>query len=292
MHDDGGSFETRIDRFVPERLQPAVYPAAVPARVERLGGSRVSPSRSGTPSRRRSSRVRGGHRLGPTVGHDLVPGHRARSRRDGRDAADTGRSWSSTSASPPGIPGFQAEGWSTPPRASIIKAVEPLNASVPLAASHGGRSSSTSRRASNPDLAGTWTFAPTALGDQDTAGDQPSTACASVDVALRDVAVWELLQDFDAARTATRSCRLDPAAARRDPARARARARRGGPATMSPARRRPAATCSPSRRSPRRPARARTGSTRSGTRTSTAPGCGRSARRCASSPAPSRTSSR
>ncbi|HEY1104705.1 MAG TPA: glycoside hydrolase family 38 C-terminal domain-containing protein, partial [Agromyces sp.] len=49
--------------------------------------------------------------------------------------------------------------------------------------------------ASNPDISQNWSFAPTPRGEWETAGDDPIYVLGEVDLALRDVTVWELVQD-------------------------------------------------------------------------------------------------
>src|SRR5690606_15942409 len=50
--------------------------------------------------------------------------------------------------------------------------------------------------ASNPGVAGDWAYTPTRMGDPATAGDDPLYRLVAADVALLDVTVWELVQDF------------------------------------------------------------------------------------------------
>ena len=94
-------------------------------------------------------------------------------------------------------PGFQAEALVFRPDGSIVKAIEPLNASVPV---EGGEVDLYIEAAGNPSVAGTFTFAPTPLGDPATAGDEPIYRLARLELALRDLQVWELAQDITALR--------------------------------------------------------------------------------------------
>jgi alpha-mannosidase len=91
------------------------------------------------------------------------------------------------------LPGFQAEATAYRPDGSIVKAVEPLNAWVPL--SRPGPFRLLLEAAANPLIQVPYEYEPTSLGDRATAGDQPLYRVARLEVARRDVAVWELLQD-------------------------------------------------------------------------------------------------
>jgi len=94
-----------------------------------------------------------------------------------------------------GQPGFQAEGLVYTPDGQIVKAVEPRNAYVRLDARPGEGIDLYIEAASNPDVGGTWTYAPTPMGDKSTAGTAPIYMLRRVDVALRDDTVWELNED-------------------------------------------------------------------------------------------------
>ena len=90
--------------------------------------------------------------------------------------------------------GFQAEALAWSPEGTVVKAVEPRNRAVPLP--ERGPFQLYLEGASNPDVAGRWTFAPTALGEWETAGDVPIYVLGRVDIALLDVTVWDLVQDI------------------------------------------------------------------------------------------------
>jgi len=94
-------------------------------------------------------------------------------------------------------PGFQAEALVFRPDGSIVKAIEPLNAAVPI---DGDEVDLYIEAAGNPSVAGTFTFAPTPLGDPATAGDEPIYRLVALELALRDREVWELSQDVWALR--------------------------------------------------------------------------------------------
>ncbi|MDN5601568.1 MAG: alpha-mannosidase, partial [Brachybacterium sp.] len=96
----------------------------------------------------------------------------------------------------PGEPGFQAEGTVYRPDGSIVKAVEPRNSHVPLDGEAGEEFVLYLEAAANPDVAdGFRDFQPTPLGELETAGEGPLYVFRQADIAVRDVVVWELLQD-------------------------------------------------------------------------------------------------
>jgi alpha-mannosidase len=95
-----------------------------------------------------------------------------------------------------GQAGFQAEGLVFTPEGHIIKAIEPFNAYVPLDVAPGGTIDLYIEAASNPDVGSDWSFRPTAVGDTATAGDEPIYRLRRADVALLDTAVWELDRDL------------------------------------------------------------------------------------------------
>ncbi|SDU99181.1 alpha-mannosidase [Microlunatus sagamiharensis] len=97
-------------------------------------------------------------------------------------------------------PGFQAEGLVWTADGTVIKAVEPMNQAVPLPASSPARQGSAVEvlveAASNPHVLEHMQFNPTHLGNLETAGRDPLYRLRRLELALRDVAVWELDQDL------------------------------------------------------------------------------------------------
>lgn len=69
--------------------------------------------------------------------------------------------------------GFQAEGLAYRPDGTILKSIAPLNSYVPWRAADGPRIDVLIEAAANPDIAGEYTWEPTALGDKATAGQEP-----------------------------------------------------------------------------------------------------------------------
>ena len=90
-------------------------------------------------------------------------------------------------------PGFQAEALVFRPDGSIVKAIEPRNATVPIETE---TVDLYIEAASNPSVAGTFTFAPTPLGDLATAGADPIYRLETLELGLLDREVWELTQDI------------------------------------------------------------------------------------------------
>lgn len=93
-------------------------------------------------------------------------------------------------------PGFQAEGlvWRTD--GTTIKGVSPFNQAVPWP--EGGSIDVFVEAAGNPNIASNFGFVATPYGDLATAGTDPQYELTCIDVALRDVTVWELWQDLTA----------------------------------------------------------------------------------------------
>ncbi|TQM58253.1 glycoside hydrolase family 38 N-terminal domain-containing protein [Humibacillus xanthopallidus] len=198
MHDNTKLVEMRVERFVRERLVPALYRRRSPLSAHQwvVPGEPVP--------------------FAEAVGHDYEPV---------APGTPWGRPWGTTwfrvtGSVPDGWggegtrlevvvdlgysdtqPGFQAEATAYRPDGTVIKGLHPRNRYVPLAqAAHGGSVDLLLEASSNPDVAGggAFTFEPTRLGDLATAGDVPLYRWRAADVAELDEAVWELHQDVDA----------------------------------------------------------------------------------------------
>ena len=91
------------------------------------------------------------------------------------------------------LPGFQAEATAYRPDGTVVKAVEPRNAWVPLERS--GPFRRYLEAAANPLIGTPYVYEPTPLGDPATAGEEPIYRLAAIGIAQRDPVVWELLQD-------------------------------------------------------------------------------------------------
>ncbi|KGJ72485.1 alpha-mannosidase [Cryobacterium roopkundense] len=208
MHDNSALVLLRITRFVTERLQPAVYRASQPLRVESWDA----------PGEPVAFATAVEHEFGPFAVGD--PWGRPWGTTWFHVTGAVPEGWLSNESLRPelvvdlgfsaSVPGFQAEGLVYSSNGMIVKAVEARNQAVSL------RGSSVDffvEAASNPNIAGDFTFQPTPLGDLATAGAEPLYTLRQVDVALKDQTVWELVQDVTALRGLL--AELPPATARR-----------------------------------------------------------------------------
>ncbi|APX33607.1 alpha-mannosidase [Brachybacterium sp. P6-10-X1] len=91
------------------------------------------------------------------------------------------------------MPGFQAEALIWTPQGETVKAINPFNQYLTL--EPGQQVDYYLECAANPNVPGDWTFAPTALGDKDTAGDDPIYDLTQLRLAWRSRTIWELEQD-------------------------------------------------------------------------------------------------
>ncbi|MEO7015558.1 MAG: glycoside hydrolase family 38 C-terminal domain-containing protein [Leifsonia sp.] len=96
--------------------------------------------------------------------------------------------------------GFQAEGLVYAPDGRILKAIEPLNGYVRLKAAPGEGFEVFVEAASNPDVGSDWSFRPTPVGRKSTAPVEPIYSLRRIDLVRRDREVWELIQDVWTAR--------------------------------------------------------------------------------------------
>ncbi|GAA3875195.1 glycoside hydrolase family 38 C-terminal domain-containing protein [Leifsonia kafniensis] len=194
MHDDSERVQMRVDRFLRERLQPALYRAASPLSLD-VWEAPGEPVPFAEAIRQRFEPFSVGQPWGKPWGTTwfhltgtipeawvAAPDARIEIVVDlGFSAAD---------------PGFQAEGTAYAPNGILLKAVESQNRWIPLPGPHGSPIDLYIEAASNPDLAQGWTFAPTPLGDSATAGSDPIYTFRQADVAVRDIGVFELTHDI------------------------------------------------------------------------------------------------
>ena len=198
VHDDSALVAARLERFVEERLRPGAHESLtaleicaweVPGEPVPFAQARTQtyrPFEVGTPWGRAWStlwlRVRG---VMPEVGD----------RRRAELLFDLGFAAAE--------PGFQAEGTVYRPDGSIVKAVEPRNAHVPLTGlAVGDEFEFYLEAAANPDVAeGFRYFQPTDLGEWETAGEAPLYTLRQADIGVLDETVWELLQDVAVLRS-------------------------------------------------------------------------------------------
>jgi alpha-mannosidase len=193
VHDDSSRVLPRVARFVQERLTPALYRDRVPVQVTAWAapgepvpfaeavGQEFRPFEIGSPWGRPWGTV-WFHVAGSVPPAWTDPATRAEL------VVDLGFA---------GVqPGFQAEGLAYTPDGTVVTAVEPRNAHVPLPGGPGSTVELYLEAASNPGTAGSWTFAPTHLGDLATAGSDPLYRLVALEIGLLDVPVWELVQDI------------------------------------------------------------------------------------------------
>ena len=95
------------------------------------------------------------------------------------------------------MPGFQAEGLAFRPDGTIVKAVSPRNAHLPV---DRGDVDLYLELAGNPGIPPEAHWRTTTLGDRATAGDAPLYRLRRLEVVLVDRAVWDLTQDIEAVR--------------------------------------------------------------------------------------------
>jgi alpha-mannosidase len=194
LHDDRRLTEVRVDRFVRERLAPAVYPRSVPLTLSSWDvpdepvpvlealRQRFTPQEHGSawgrPWSTKWLRLEG-----------QVP--------DGwGTAADTSVEIIVDLGFSGDLPGFQCEGIAWRPDGTIIKAISPRNQYVPLKLLGSGMAVDFYvEAAANPDLSQGWTFAATPYGDKATSGDEPKYRLGRIVIAELHQTVWELQQD-------------------------------------------------------------------------------------------------
>ncbi|MUU70755.1 glycoside hydrolase family 38 C-terminal domain-containing protein [Pseudarthrobacter sp. GA104] len=195
MHDDRRITEVRLQRFVRERISPAVYGRSLPLTlsswdapdepVPALEAMRqdFQPQEHGAPWGkpwgtkwlRLQGEVPESWGTGPDTTVEVL--------------VDLGFTTE--------IPGFQCEGLAWRPDGTTIKAVSPRNQYIPLKLLGGGMAVDFYvEAAANPDVAQGWTFAPMPYGDKSTAGTAPQYRLGNIAIAELNQAVWELQQDI------------------------------------------------------------------------------------------------
>ncbi|MCA0296013.1 MAG: glycosyl hydrolase-related protein [Actinobacteria bacterium] len=197
MHDDRVLLEARLDRFIAERLRPAVHSPGPSVTVERwdVPGEPVSfykamaqdfhPAHTGdawgtpwsTMWLKLTGEVPDGFGDGPDVDAELVV-----------DLGFTGTG-----------PGFQAEGLAWRPDATLVKAISPRNSYVRLAqlgsALVGNRFTIYVEAAGNPAFPQPADFSPNPDGRRETAGHEPLYTLGEIRLVERHTEVAELLAD-------------------------------------------------------------------------------------------------
>ncbi|VXC10727.1 Alpha-mannosidase [Arthrobacter sp. 9V] len=195
MHDDRRITEQRLDRFVRERILPAIYGRAIPLQLSSwdVPGEPV-------PAAEALRQIFTPQEPGTAWG-------KAWSTKWLRLQGEVPQDWGMTDSTTveiivdlgfnSDVPGFQCEGTAWRSDGSIIKAISPRNYHVPLKLLGGGQSVDFYvEAAANPDVAQGWSFAPTPLGDKATSGDEPRYRLGRIAVAELNETVWELNQDI------------------------------------------------------------------------------------------------
>ena len=190
MHDDRRLLEARLNRFVRDHLEPAIYQASAPLALTawRVPGEPVPFADA---ARQNFTSIDIGAAWGEPWSTLWI--HAV-----GEVPAD----WLGVAATEPEVvidlgftaaAGFQAEALAYRPDGSMIKAVSPFNNHVPV--TPGEPVEFYLEAAANPDVANTG-FLPTPNGDPATAIDTPLYVIKKLALALRNVQVWELRADI------------------------------------------------------------------------------------------------
>ncbi|MDM7830061.1 alpha-mannosidase [Cellulomonas edaphi] len=193
MHGNPLLTEERIDRFVRERIVPAVYRERLPLRLTAWDApGEPVPFAQALEQEYRPVEVGLAWGAPWSTTWFRVTGEVP----DGWPVAGTAVELVIDLGFNKDNPGFQAEGlvWRTD--GTTIKGVSPFNQAVPW--SDGTSIDVLVEAAGNPNIASNFGFVPTPYGELATAGTEPQYELRCVDVALRDVAVWELWQDLTA----------------------------------------------------------------------------------------------
>ncbi|MFF2030781.1 alpha-mannosidase [Arthrobacter sp. NPDC058192] len=194
MHDDRRLTEVRLDRFLRDRIAPAVYPRSLPLTL----------SSWDTPDEPVPALEALRHEFTPQE-HGAAWG-RPWSTKWLRLQGEVPQSWGTAPGTSVEIlvdlgfsgelPGFQCEGIAWRSDGTIIKAISPRNQHVPLKLLGGGMAVDFYvEAAANPDLSQHWTFAATPYGDKATSGNEPIYRLGRIAIAELNQTVWELQQD-------------------------------------------------------------------------------------------------
>ena len=195
MHDDRRLTEVRLDRFVRDRIAPAVYPRSVPLTLSSWDAPdepvpvlealrhEFTPQEHGAawgrPWSTKWLRLRG----------EVPDGWGTAAGTSVEVLVDLGFSGD--------LPGFQCEGIAWRSDGTIIKAISPRNQYIPLKLLGSGMAVDFYvEAAANPDLSQNWTFAATPYGDKATSGSEPKYRLGRIAIAERNQAAWELQQDI------------------------------------------------------------------------------------------------
>ncbi|MGG5173822.1 alpha-mannosidase [Pseudarthrobacter sp. J1763] len=211
MHDDRGITEARLDRFIKDRLVPAIYARSTelelsawdvpdePVPAAEALGQNFEPLAQG------SAWGRGWSTKWIRLQGCVPAGWGKDPQRSVEVLVDLGFNGQG--------PGFQCEGIAWRADGTIIKAISPKNLHIPLELigpdTHSGELNLYVEAAANPDLTQAWSFAPTNLGDKATVGEELRYRLGPIVVAERDITVWELAQDVDTLRSLMHELPMD-----------------------------------------------------------------------------------
>lgn len=195
MHDDRRITEVRLDRFVRERITPAVYSRTVPLNLSSWDAP-GEPVPVMDALRQEFQPQEHGAAWGQPWGTKWL-----RLQGDVPEAWGTGPDTTVEIVVDLGFineaPGFQCEGIAWRPDGTIIKAISPRNQYIPLKLLGSGMAVDFYvEAAANPDMAQGWTFAATPYGDKATAGTAPQYRLGRIAIAELNQTVWELQQDI------------------------------------------------------------------------------------------------
>lgn len=194
MHDDRRITEVRLERFVRERINPAVYSRSLPLALSSWDVP-DEPVPALEAMRQEFRPQDHGAPWGKPWGTKWL-----------RLQGEVPESWGTEPDTTVEVvvdlgftietPGFQCEGIAWRPDGTIIKAVSPRNQYIPLKLLGGGMAVDFYvEAAANPDVAQGWTFAATPYGDKSTAGTAPQYRLGPIAIAELNQTVWELQQD-------------------------------------------------------------------------------------------------
>lgn len=208
MHDNHVLIEGRLRRLLIERLIPSIYTHLMDLdlqawHVDGGQGEPVSPVVALPGGDRATAQAAGVDYVPFSIGQPWGPAW--------------GTTWFHLTGSVPSIaagarielvldlgweshsPGFQSEGLVYRPDGTVVKALNPLNAWIPVAESATGSEQIDLyvEASANPLLLEVYPFLPTERGEKATSGTAPIYTVARADINVFNTEVWELVQDLE-----------------------------------------------------------------------------------------------
>ncbi|CAM2950470.1 alpha-mannosidase [Skermania piniformis] len=201
MHDDRQIVEARITRFADQRLAPAVYQDYAPVTAIEAWTAPGEPVPFAEAVRQQFTPIELGTAWGApwqTMWLHVTgtPPASWLERDDHGGAGQLRSGFAPELLVDPGFtggPGFNAEALAFTPDGVAVKAISPFNNFVPVDPT--APLDLYLECAANPDIARSFGFQPTDLGDRATAGRDPLYRLSRLEFALRNLTVWELQQD-------------------------------------------------------------------------------------------------